>query len=907
MLIVQIELQNFKSYAHAVIPVEPGTNAIVGANGAGKSSLLEAVGFCLFDASPSGFTFANMLREGAAAGHVVVTIVSSEDERLYEVERRFSGSATTRYRVYDVELGRAIIAEGKEDALAWIRQHLQMEPTAKLDDFFENTIGVPQGTFTAPFLQAAGARKPIFDPILQVDDYRKASDGLRPTTQLLDRRARTLSEEIARAEGQLDILPALEAELETLAGSIAMLTAQEQALLGELREADLALARHDVAEKALSECASRLEAVRAQERALGQRLEDALRALAEAQEAAAVAHETRAGHAAFVAADALLGDLQRRRDRRDTLLAQRAALDRERATSAVRQQHVSLSLREIEDAATALHALNPQVAEQTHLEDALRDAERACAQREQSEREVEALAGQVREAETEAARMAEAVLRASEIDARLAALQEKLAGQRLAQRAADARLAAAGAEVERLEAQSAMLSDVEVARCPVCEAELTPDHRDDLLERNTARLAELEADRQATLGAAAVSEREATLLETESRRLQRERGKLAGEPELERARARLADQQARIEVARLRWQALAEAPQRREALQTQLAALDDPRGQARLHEARLAQRPAALAEAQRLDALLADLESRMAAVDADLADYATLDDDLAAAQVERETHRAAHERHLAHARLADQVEARQGRMSAIEGEHYQAVETLATLEQAVREAEAQYDREAHRAARERAGQLRDGAVRLSAQRGEQEARQHVATQQAGDLRALSDELALKRAEQDEVKALRSLVRLVRDLLRQAGPYVTRQLVHRISHEASALYADIMGDHSGRLHWSEDYDLSLEVRGNRRVFRQLSGGEQMCAALALRLALLREMSRIDIAFFDEPTTNLDAERREGLADRIMRVRGFGQLFVISHDDTFERTAQNYIRIVKDAAGSRVERA
>ena len=34
---------------------------------------------------------------------------------------------------------------------------------------------------------------------------------------------------------------------------------------------------------------------------------------------------------------------------------------------------------------------------------------------------------------------------------------------------------------------------------------------------------------------------------------------------------------------------------------------------------------------------------------------------------------------------------------------------------------------------------------------------------------------------------------------------------------------------------------------------------------------------------------------------MQVRGFGQLFVISHDDTFERAAQNYIRIVKDEAG------
>jgi exonuclease SbcC len=82
---------------------------------------------------------------------------------------------------------------------------------------------------------------------------------------------------------------------------------------------------------------------------------------------------------------------------------------------------------------------------------------------------------------------------------------------------------------------------------------------------------------------------------------------------------------------------------------------------------------------------------------------------------------------------------------------------------------------------------------------------------------------------------------------------------------------------------------------------------MSAALALRLALLREISAIDVAFFDEPTAHLDPERREGLAERITQVKGFSQLFVISHDDTFERAAQNYIRIVKDEQGSHQEKA
>ena len=61
---------------------------------------------------------------------------------------------------------------------------------------------------------------------------------------------------------------------------------------------------------------------------------------------------------------------------------------------------------------------------------------------------------------------------------------------------------------------------------------------------------------------------------------------------------------------------------------------------------------------------------------------------------------------------------------------------------------------------------------------------------------------------------------------------------------------------------------------------------VAAALAVRLALLKELSEVNLAFFDEPTTNMDEERRRNLAQQIGRIKDFQQLFVISHDDTFE---------------------
>ena len=108
----------------------------------------------------------------------------------------------------------------------------------------------------------------------------------------------------------------------------------------------------------------------------------------------------------------------------------------------------------------------------------------------------------------------------------------------------------------------------------------------------------------------------------------------------------------------------------------------------------------------------------------------------------------------------------------------------------------------------------------------------------------------------------------------------------------------MADHSARLRWSDDYEILLTASGRERTFKQLSGGEQMAAALSVRLALLREVSDIDIAFFDEPTANLDEARRDNLAEQIMNVKGFSQLFVISHDDTFERDTDHVVRVIKE---------
>ena len=189
-----------------------------------------------------------------------------------------------------------------------------------------------------------------------------------------------------------------------------------------------------------------------------------------------------------------------------------------------------------------------------------------------------------------------------------------------------------------------------------------------------------------------------------------------------------------------------------------------------------------------------------------------------------------------------------------------------------------------RGMREEFGSLSASIRLMHEAQGRDEAQMQALRNDQASHHALGQERRQLARQEETLEAIRAIIK-------QAGPFVTQALVRQVSEGAATIFGELMGDHSRVLAWGEDYGVSLTTGGAVRSFRQLSGGEQMSAALAVRLALVREMSSINVAFFDEPTANLDSVRREALAQQIMAVRGFNQLFVISHDDTFEQATHH----------------
>ena len=349
---------------------------------------------------------------------------------------------------------------------------------------------------------------------------------------------------------------------------------------------------------------------------------------------------------------------------------------------------------------------------------------------------------------------------------------------------------------------------------------------------------------------------------------------------------------------------LEQAPLRLGQLQEALKALGDPRrrrdaaiqqarGRGRVEEAlrqqqsQAEQKRNALAELDERMEEFANLDAEIARISSQLKKLQTADDLYRRNQAAAEA-------------LSLRLEEIGGAEKALEAAQVRYEDGQEQLAASSRE----FDEERFQEAEAQVDEFRSRSARLQADLGQWRERLFRAEEEIEQLQALEKRLTTAQSRRDRLAEQEELLQFLRSVIQEAGPFITKALVQQISYSANQLFGQIMEDYTRTLHWKEDYGIILEADGRERAFSQLSGGEQMSAALAVRLALLQEMSSIGVAFFDEPTTNLDETRRGALARQIVGVRGFEQLFIISHDDSFEQATEKLIRVEKRSGASEI---
>jgi exonuclease SbcC len=490
--ITQIDLENVKSYAQAQITFKPGTNAICGQNGAGKSSILEAIGFALFDYGLT-FTQDDFVREGEKTAMVTVHVVDREG-RAYQIVRKCG--SYSRYHVYDPELERQL-TDSKADTVAWLRDFLGVDAATDLTALFEDAVGVPQGKLTAAFLETPRRREDVFNPLLRVDEYEAVWSDLRETGRWLDDQISDREKRIAGLEGELKVLPDRRTKAATLAQEVAAGEEKQAALEAQLADVSTQKAELEAVKDRLDALDKDVTAAEAQVETLTARLGDAKIAVEEARQAQEILDKTEAGFEAYERAKAALQELETKREARDWLQTELQACKKQLALARQNEERLQTELEEIAEAEAKMAQLQPQVEGQEELESALQEAERNATRLHDVQESLDREQARLQELREQLTQTQADLKERATVEGEIETLEEQQAAlearrEDLRDRLGDLEAQAAQLEerhAQAVKAQEAAQADHQEARAEAAQLE----HRLTDLRRGVAERQELEA------------------------------------------------------------------------------------------------------------------------------------------------------------------------------------------------------------------------------------------------------------------------------------------------------------------------------------------------------------------------------------------------------------------------------
>ena len=918
MQILSVTLTNFKTHKDRQFVFELGTNAICGENGAGKTSILEAIAWVLFNYQGS-YRKEDLIRNGSQSAQARVTFISSRDSRTYEVQR----STSQGYTLFDPQLNERLpYTRTKDEVLPWLRQHLGVAPATDLAQLFANTIGIPQGTFTADFLLPTEKRKPIFDTVLKVEAYRETYRQSSSLRKYAEAQAQRLKDLIAQYEESLQSWEQLQTRQQQLRLELA--TGEEQLASLETQSQQIAQQRQTLIAQAeqVQNARSQQQTLSGQINAQQQTQKRIEQSLASAQQAVDICQAQQPAHARVLSAEKQIASLNELIRQRQQVLQQQQQCQQVLTRSQTDLARLEAQLEQFAAVEAELAGIAADVAVQIQLEAQQASLQQQAqtfanlrfqqqsltAQIESVSQEMQQVAAelsrlealqpttqQIPQWEQQQHRVQEQLSRleaAQQFERELKALAEIGHGQQMKYRQ---QVATALLTVETWVSQAA-LSDEAIAPIKTVLAS-----GETLSQKTLAGINSILTD--------LANQTDKDQLKQQRRDLQNQLQRAYGyqaermglsSQQAKRAQLNGQQQQLQRDLDKLNQQLAAE-PEIAASLaqtQTQLKPLNNPKGRQLLLQKNIQQRSAVQVQYQTLAASRAETLQQQSAIAEQIKAFDQLDAQMQEQQQLKQAHQAGYLLYLQNQQAAQQV-------LPLRAENEQAIAALTQLQAQKAELDSQlaaltaaFDPEAFTAIDRQYAEINSQADQLRGRLPQQRQRLAELTSQIDDLSATAQKRDQAQTDLKQRDRLKRFVNYARKVYKAAGPRITERYVHNISREADRLFRELLGRANVALTWSADYEITVQEGAHSRRFVNLSGGEQMCAALAVRLALLKVLADIDIAFFDEPTTNMDRARRASLAEAIARIKSFKQLFVISHDDTFEQVTETVITVTRE---------
>ena len=200
MILEELELGNFRSHKNTRIRFDEGITVIVGDNGSGKTSILEAIGYALFRETPSRVRIDELVRRGGEKEGMRVSLVFNADGRKYKIIRSYV-EGRSGAMLYDGE-GR-IISTGEKGR----QTTKEIEKRVRMDSkLFTNAIYIRQGQIDALLTAEARERKELIGKLIGTQELEKAFVNMREILndyELMAQRYLDVPEEIKETRSRI--------------------------------------------------------------------------------------------------------------------------------------------------------------------------------------------------------------------------------------------------------------------------------------------------------------------------------------------------------------------------------------------------------------------------------------------------------------------------------------------------------------------------------------------------------------------------------------------------------------------------------------------------------------------------------------------------------------------------------
>ena len=833
MLIRKIELDNITTYKEKTsINFEQGLNLLFGANGSGKSTVLKMIGYVLFNyllGSQQNYVRKTKVegqnKTGKKHGMVKLWIAGLNDE-LYIIEKSI-GKASPIVKVINERLGEELTGINNAVQLEeWIRVQIGIDPDINLSDLFETSIGVPQGTFTEPFLRTSQKRKDFFNPILQIEVYRQIWNKFKGINKEFKVEFQELKDEQTRLSTRLETKGKLENDEKSLSDTLEIANKDLIRNEKELSEKSKILSKLESLDKEFQASEVQIENLNKSVENLKNTENDLTTRKRNSQDADKICKETEADFHLY-----------------EDLLKVKQEFEKDQE-----------KLRELEN------IINPLVNQITKIEtssDAIKHQINDIKKQEDNFIEIEKNHKKFKILEEQVTVQKRELLK-------LDFAEDELEKWRFISLRSEP-------IIKDLEESLKVLPKVEE------KATSTLDHLEQLKE--TGELKRL------------IHEYRTHIKNLQN--LQAKKGEL---------KARIEHKDTTdIEIKKIEVN-IREKPQKEGILSNLESQLD--------HLEEMSEKYSILKNKfeVELPTLQKEYSEKLKEREPLLMKLATL----------KEKQKSMEDVHIKVKETGDKLNSLEKNYKLYQSKKESAIE-YPEIERKLKETEKKRSEEEKslkgwldksknfegKFNKKEFDTLKNLCAILQKEKGGLEEKVSKAEI---DLEKTIE--ALKELEKSEIKlkhiqekiasldAIVGFVANLREYFNLAGPKMTKAFLKQINEDASNNYKDIMDDPNLDLMWDNDYLIHVITTENDKEIYQLSGGEQMAAALAVRLAILEGRAPTRFAFFDEPTTNLDPERRVNLSKIIQRIKGFDQIFVISHDDSFEENIDNVIKFTKE---------